>query len=104
VLHLNRTAAEYAFYLVENLPVDDAGRRMSRNYHVPQADASRDYLEFSEKIQALVSSPDLDPVTFLDFERLFHFHSESVHRTGWTAPSHTGCLRKRLLDWRRSSG
>ena len=85
VLHLNRTAAEYAFYLVENLPVDAAGRRMSRHYHVPEADASRDYLEFSEKIQVLINTPDLDPVTFLDFDRISPF-SQRI-----TAPYRLDC-------------
>lgn len=69
VLHLNRTAAEYAYFMVENLPVKEAGSRMARNYRVPEEQARQDYLEFTEKIQTLINTPDLDPVTFLDFDR-----------------------------------
>jgi len=85
VLHLNQTATEYAYYLVENMPVDAAGQRMSRRYRVPEAEASRDYLEFSEKIQTLINTPDLDPVTFLDIDRLSPF-SQRI-----TAPYRLDC-------------
>ncbi len=85
VLHLNHTATEYAYYLVENLPIDAAGQRMSRRYRVPEAEASKDYLEFSEKIQTLINTPDLDPVTFLDIDRLSPF-SQRI-----TAPYRMDC-------------
>lgn len=85
VLHLNRTAAEYAYYMVRNLPVEDAGSRMSRNYRVPQAEARRDYQEFTEKIQTLVNTPDLDPETFLDFDRRAPFSRDI------TAPYRLDC-------------
>src|SRR4030067_3497493 len=69
VLHLNQTAAEYAYYLVNNLAPDIAGRRMARNYDIPETNARQDYLDFIERIQTLINTPDLDPVTFLDFDR-----------------------------------
>lgn len=69
VLHLNQTAAEYAYYLVHNTPADQVARKISARYNVSRAQASQDYLQLAERIQTLISTPDLDPVTFLDFER-----------------------------------
>jgi len=69
VLHLNQTAAEYAYYLVHNTPADEVARRMAARYHVGQEQARQDYLDLSGRIQQLIETPDLDPVTFLDFER-----------------------------------
>ena len=69
ILHLNQTAADYAYYLVKNTPVEDVARQMSTRYHVSPEQASQDYKDLSDRIQILVETPDLDPVTFLDFER-----------------------------------
>ena len=69
VLHLNHTAAEYAFYLVQNLPEDQVVKNVVSRYHVSQEDARQHYRDFVARIDTLVSTPDLDPVTFLDFER-----------------------------------
>ena len=69
VLHLNQTAAEYAYYFVLNTPVEEAARLMSSRYQVSQEQARQDYIDLVDRIQILASTPDLDPVTYLDFER-----------------------------------
>ena len=69
VLHLNQSAAEYAYYFLQNQPADFVARAMSRRYQVSQQQAGDDYLDFAGRILTLVEMPDLDPVTFLDFER-----------------------------------
>jgi hypothetical protein len=69
VLHLNQTAAEYAFYMVQNLPEDKVAENVSRRYRVAREQAQEDYRDFIARIDALIRTPDLDPVTFLDFER-----------------------------------
>jgi hypothetical protein len=69
VLHLNQTAAEYAYYFVQNTPVDEVARRMSRRYSVDPSQAAQDYHNLTERILTLIETPDLDPVTFLDFEQ-----------------------------------
>jgi len=69
LLHLNHTAAEYAFYLVQNLPEDQVVKNVVSRYHVSSEDARQHYRDFAARIDTLVSTPDLDPVTFLDFER-----------------------------------
>lgn len=85
VLHLNQTAAEYAYYLVQNAPPDEVARQMAARYNVSQAEARRDYLDLAERIQLLVSTPDLDPVTYLDFDRQQPFSGEL------TAPYRLDC-------------
>jgi organic radical activating enzyme len=69
ILHLNQTAAEYAYYLIKNEPVDEVTKKMVARYHVNPAQAREDYVNLTDRIQILINTPDLDPVTFLDFER-----------------------------------
>ena len=67
VLHLNQTAAEYAYYFVNNVAATEVSRVMSKRYHVSAAQARQDYQDTTDRILTLVEMPDLDPVTFLDF-------------------------------------
>jgi hypothetical protein len=69
VLHLNRTAAEFAYHLVHNRPVEDAARAIADRYQVQYAQAHQDCQDFVERIRTLATTTDLDPVTYLDFER-----------------------------------
>ncbi len=69
VLHLNQTAAEYAYYFVHNIPAQEVAKKMSRRYRVDPEQAFKDYRDLAERILILVETPDLDPVTFLDFGR-----------------------------------
>jgi len=68
ILHLNQTATEYAYYLIQNEPVDEVVKKMATRYQVDPQNARNDYLDLTERIQLLINTPDLDPVTFLDFE------------------------------------
>ncbi len=85
VLHLNPTAAEYAFHLVKGTPPEVAAREVTRRYRVRRETALRDFLDFRERIRALIYTPDLDPVTFLDFERV------APHSAELTAPLRLDC-------------
>jgi organic radical activating enzyme len=85
VLHLNQTAAEYAYYLVKNLPSNEVADKMTSRYNVDYEQARHDYQNLAERIQILIETPDLDPVTFLDFERQTPF-SRQV-----TAPYRLDC-------------
>jgi hypothetical protein len=85
ILHLNQTAAEYAYYLVQNAPADEVARRMAARYQVSQEQARQDYVDLSQRIQALIETPDLDPVSFLDFDRQKPFSGEV------TAPYRLDC-------------
>jgi hypothetical protein len=76
VLHLNQTAAEYAYYLVKNVPADEVARQMAARYQVQPDQARRDYELLSERIQTLATTQDVDPVLYLDFERQKPFSGE----------------------------
>ena len=69
VLHLNQTATEYAYYFVNNVTAAEVSRIMSKRYHVSAEQARHDYQDTTDRILTLIEMPDLDPVTFLDFER-----------------------------------
>lgn len=69
VLHLNETATEYAYYFINNIPTDEVGHRMASRYRVDAEQARDDYRNFNERILILIETPDLDPITFLDFDR-----------------------------------
>lgn len=69
VLHLNHTATEYAYHLINKTPQDELATRISRRYQIGKSQALKDFQDFEAKIDTLISTPDLDPATFLDFER-----------------------------------
>ncbi len=69
VLHLNQTAAELAYYLVKQTPDAEIGKQMSRRYHVKKDEALKDFYMLRDQIDALIHAPNLDPETFLNFER-----------------------------------
>lgn len=69
VLHLNRTAAEYAYHLVNRTPEDEVAEQFASRYRVNRSKAQQDYRDFADRIDALVTTPDLDPITYLDFDR-----------------------------------
>jgi MoaA/NifB/PqqE/SkfB family radical SAM enzyme len=69
VLHLNHTAAEYAYYLVTKTPEEKVAELMAKRFRVKKDQALSDYHDLIERIQILVETPDLDPETFLGFDR-----------------------------------
>ncbi|HZU86826.1 MAG TPA: radical SAM protein, partial [Anaerolineaceae bacterium] len=69
VLHLNQTAAEYAYHLVQDTPEQEVVKTMTRRYRASAEEVRLDYRTLVERIQALTNLTDLDPVTFLDMER-----------------------------------
>lgn len=69
ILHLNRTAAEMAYYLINQYPKEDAIKNITRRYKVTKSQAENDYQAMLDKIDILVSTPDLDPIAYLDINR-----------------------------------
>jgi hypothetical protein len=69
ILHLNQTAAEFAYYLIQNKPAEETARIIKNRYNIDFNEALDDYQNFIDRIKVLLSTPDLDPVTFLDFDR-----------------------------------
>ncbi|MGD0006248.1 MAG: PqqD family peptide modification chaperone [Anaerolineaceae bacterium] len=70
VLHLNQTATELIYHLVQKTPEDEAVEQIARRYHVKKDQALQDYRQLIARIQELISTPGIDPETFLDFQRV----------------------------------
>lgn len=85
VLNLNPTAAEYAYHFIKGTDPEEAAKQISARYRVSKGMALEDYRDFTERIRTLISTPDLDPVSFLDFERV------PPHSADLTAPLRLDC-------------
>jgi organic radical activating enzyme len=70
VLHINQTAVEYAFHFIDGVQSADIPALVAARYDVSVGQAERDMKEFLEKIDILANSDDLDPVTYLDMDRV----------------------------------
>lgn len=78
VLHLNQTAAEYAYHLIHHTPQQQVVADISRRYRIDSYNVLQDYKLFIERLQTLIETPDLDPITFLDFERAAPYENPSA--------------------------
>lgn len=85
VLHLNPTAAEYAFHMMKGTPPEEVTKFFSKRYRVSRDTALRDFTDFRDRVQTLIHTPDLDPVSYLDFERV------APHSQALTAPLRLDC-------------
>jgi hypothetical protein len=85
VLHLNPTATEYAFHMIKGTAPDEAAKQVAKRYRVGQTTAKQDFLDFTERVHTMVHTPDLDPVTYLDFERV------APYSQALTAPLRLDC-------------
>jgi hypothetical protein len=80
VLQLNPTAAEYAFHFIKGTEPIEAAKQISKRYRVDQATALADFESFADQIHELISTPDLDPASFLGFERVAPHSADSTLR------------------------
>jgi hypothetical protein len=85
VLHLNPTAAEYAYHMIKGTPPEEVVQSVSKRYRVSKDTALRDFSDFRDRVQTMIHTPDLDPITYLDFERVAP-HSQTL-----TAPLRLDC-------------
>jgi organic radical activating enzyme len=77
VLHLNETATEFAYHLIKLTPEDVIARSVSKRYDVSQQQALHDFAGLKEQIEVLISTEDLDPITYLGFDRQEPYSGES---------------------------
>jgi organic radical activating enzyme len=70
VLHLNQTAAEYAYYMILGESDKEIAIKIAKRYRVAKVQAEADYDSFKNQINGLLTSTDLDPVTFFGFDRI----------------------------------
>ncbi len=85
VLHLNPTAAEFAYHFIKGTPPDEAAREVASRYRIKREIALQDYRDFTARIQRFSTTTDLDPVSYLDFERV------DPHSVDLSAPLRLDC-------------
>ena len=85
ILHLNPTATEYAYHFIKGTTPEEAAKEISKRYRISKGVALEDYQEFVGRIYTLIDMPDLDPVSYLDFERV------APHSTDLSAPVRLDC-------------
>jgi len=85
VMHLNPTAAEYAYHFIKGTGPEAAAREVASRYRVPKQTALKDFQDFVARVETLITTPDVDPVAYLDFERV------SPHSTKLAAPLRLDC-------------
>jgi organic radical activating enzyme len=85
VLQLNATAAEYAYHFIRGTEPEEAIKQIAARYRVSKDIAQQDFRDFLDKIETLISTPDLDPVSFLDFEQA------APHSADLTSPLRLDC-------------
>lgn len=85
VLQLNPTAAEYAYHFVKGSSSEQAAKEIASRYRVNKGLAREDFQDFKDRIETLISTPDLDPVSRLDFELI------APHSADLTAPLRLDC-------------
>jgi hypothetical protein len=79
ILHLNQTAAEFAYHLVIQTPEEQVELEIADRYRVSHEQARQDYKSLKDRIESLINTTDLDPEMFLDFERTApHSHKISA--------------------------
>lgn len=76
ILHLNQTAAEYAYQWVKDSTPENAARSIAGRYRVNKKQAMHDYLDFIQRVETMLNMPDLDPVTYLEFARAEPYSKE----------------------------
>lgn len=76
VLHLNQTAVEYAYHIVQGTPAETVIQEVARRYQVDSVQVREDFEVFTDQIQNLIHTPDLDPVTYLGIERQAPYSGE----------------------------
>ncbi len=80
VLQLNPTAAEYAFHFIKGTAPEEAAQQISKRYRVDKKIALADFSNFADQVHTLISTPDLDPASFLNFERAQPHSADSTLR------------------------
>ena len=85
VLRLNPSAAECAYHFIKGTAPEEAAKQIAGRYRVRRDMALKDFNHFSDRIQTLIETPDLDPVSYLGFDRV------APHSTDLPAPLRLDC-------------
>jgi len=85
ILHLNTSATEFAYHLVKGSPQNLIIDEITRRYRISSEQVSTDLETFFGRIESLLLTPDLDPETFLDIDRI------DLHQGTLSAPLRLDC-------------
>jgi hypothetical protein len=85
VLHLNQTAAEYAYHIVTGTSEADVVSQISHRYRIGREQIAKDLNDLRGRLHSITHTQDLDPVTFLHFER------SDPYSTDLSAPLRLDC-------------
>ena len=85
ILHLNNSAAEFAFHIIQGSSEKIVIDEITKRYRISSEQVTVDYQTFLSRIESLILSPDLDPETFLDIDRL------ELHQEHLSAPIRIDC-------------
>jgi len=85
ILHLNQSATEYAYHIVNSTSTDIAIKTMANRYDIGIDRIKNDFVDFRDRIFSLIDTPDLDPIHFLDLER------DTPYSTSISAPYRIDC-------------
>lgn len=94
ILHLNRTATEIAYHIIQGTPDTEVISEFTRRYQIDVETATTDINIFKERLHTLIHTPDLDPEVFLDVSRV------DPHSHGLSAPLRLDCA----LTYQMSDG
>lgn len=92
ILHLNPTAAEHVYWMVQGIDAAEAARTLAARYRVSRRRALRDQQDLRARILRLAEAPDLDPVVFLGMERLKPYSARG------SAPHRLDCALTYRID------
>ena len=69
ILHLNHTAAAFAYYFMQGMPQKEVLAKIRRMYRVNAETAKTDYEKLVYAVSTLAQTEKIDPVTFLEIEK-----------------------------------
>ena len=79
ILHLNPTATEVAYHVIQQTPEEGIIAEFVKRYRVDAETARTDIQDFKGRLHSLINQPDLDPEVFLDVNRVDpHSHDLSA--------------------------
>jgi len=73
VLHLNKTAAQFAYFLVHDYSADKVAEAIQSHYRSQKNIVLNDYRQFRDQIFTLLQTPDLDPVLSYGYNSKLQF-------------------------------
>jgi radical SAM protein with 4Fe4S-binding SPASM domain len=75
VIHLNRTACDFAFLMLSGAGREEAVDRIRRRYRAGRAQLEADWDEFMGTVECLLGDEPVCPVTFLGLDRIEPFRT-----------------------------